>query len=353
MLEHPGRPPSLVVRDVPVPVPASTEALVQVMACGFCHHDLLVMAGVLRRGVKPQVVLGHEISGVVVEVGSAVTHLRPGDYVVSLLTNACGQCDRCRRGREHRCHHGSGIGHSRDGGFAEYVAIAEASLVTISPDPLLRKSPLTSLVRKEERREFPPQNGVFEDFLYGAALFGCPIGVVLQAVQQVAQLHAGETVLVTGAGGGLGVHAVQVAVHLGARVLAVTSSPEKVPHLARLGATEVLEVPPVPLEVSPNPPLPRGDARGVDFSELALALTEDQGVDVVIDTVGAALFPATWRSLSQYGRLLLLGEVTGRPVELNLAEVTVKKHVQSITGKLGVSDRTQAAVLGVRLGLAS
>ena len=59
----------------------------------------------------------------------------------------------------------------------------------------------------------------------------------------------------------------------------------------------------------------------MDFSEVTLALTQDRGADVIIDTVGSPLFPSTWRSLAQYGRLVLLGEVAGRPVEVPLAEV--------------------------------
>ncbi len=283
VLEQPGRPPTLSVREVPAPNPGPGEALVEVAACGFCHHDLLVMAGVLRRGVKPDVVLGHEIAGVVARLGEGVTTLEAGDHVVSLLTNACGRCDRCRQGQEHRCRQGVGIGHGRDGGFAEYVVIAESSLVAI-PKSL---------------------------DLTGAALLACPLGVVLQAMQQVARLRPGETVLVTGSGGGLGVHAVQVGTALGARVLAVTSSPEKAPALAQLGAAEVVEVGP--------PSTSSGQA--LDFSEVVLALTQDQGADVIIDTVGSPLFPSTWRSLAQYGRLVLLGEVAGSPVEVPLAEV--------------------------------
>ena len=289
ILEQPGSPPGLSVRNVPVPVPDPKEVLVEVAACGFCHHDLLVMAGTLRRGVKPGVVLGHEIAGVVDQVGPGVTTMQPGDHVVSLLTNTCGRCDRCRQGREHRCRHGVGIGHGRDGGFAEYVVIAESSLVTI-PKTL---------------------------DLTGASLLACPLGVVLQAVQEVARLRPGETMLITGAGGGLGVHGVQVGAALGARVLAVTSSPPKAPALAQLGAAEVVEFGPLA------------------FSEMVLALTEDQGADVVIDTVGSALFESTRRSLAQYGRLVLLGEVTGNPVQVPLAEVIFRDA--SILGSSGVS----------------
>ena len=275
------------------------EVLVQVAACGFCHHDLLVMAGALRRGVMPGVVLGHEISGVVQQVGGEVGSLRPGDKVVSLLTNACGHCDRCSAGREHRCRNGQGIGHGRDGGFAEYVALSERSLLPLPP----------------------------ETDLLGACLYACPMGVALQGVQEAARVRPGETMLVTGAGGGLGSHAVQLGAALGARVMAVTSSPDKVARLEELGAEQVLEA---------GPPLPsKGSNEEIDFGELALALTGEEGVDVVIDTVGSPLFPSTWRCLAQFGRLVILGEISGRPVELNLAEVIFRDA--RILGSSGVS----------------
>jgi acryloyl-coenzyme A reductase len=279
----------LEVVNVTTPKPGPHQALIQVTACGFCHHDLSVMSGVLRRGVGSGVILGHEISGVVVEIGSGVSGVRQGDRVVSILTDACGHCDRCVNGREHRCREGQGIGHGRDGGFAEYVALAEYSLVKVPEgvDPV------------------------------GAALLACPMGVALQAVQETAQVAPGETVVVTGAGGGLGSHAVQLAAALGARVLAVSSSPEKENALLELGAAEVL-----------------GDS-GLDFAELVMAMTGDEGADVVIDTVGSAVFPSTLRSLAQFGRLVLLGEILGRSVSLNPAEVIFRDA--KILGASGVS----------------
>ena len=292
-LEYPGQQPgsaaSLLPVEAPDPVPGPGEALVQVEACGFCHHDLLVMKGLLRRGVKPGVILGHEISGIVLLVGNDVTTVRAGDRVVTLLVSACGRCDRCLQGREHRCRNGAGIGHSRDGGFAEYVAVSEFSLVPVPDDVDLA----------------------------AAALLACPMGVALQGLQQAAQVHPGETVLVTGAGGGLGAHAVQLGAALGCRVIAVTSSPEKRAALSGLGAHEVLETGPL------------------DFSEVVLALTQDQGADVVIDTVGSPLFPSTWRSLAQFGRWVMLGEVAGRPVQLDPAEVIFRDA--RILGASGVS----------------
>ena len=123
--------------------------------------------------------------------------------------------------------------------------------------------------------------------------------------------------VVTGAGGGLGSHAVQAAAAMGAQVLAVSSSPEKENVLRDLGAAEVLV------------------DSGLDFAELVMALTGDEGADVVIDTVGSALFPSTLRSLAQFGRLVLLGEILGQSVSLNPAEVIFRDA--RILGASGVS----------------
>ena len=289
MLEEPGEEPGLAVREVPLPTLGPRDALVRVGACGLCYHDILVMEGKLRRGVKSKVVLGHEIAGTVMDIGAQVTSLSIGDMVVSILTDACGSCLRCHSGREHRCVEGKGIGHAVDGGMAEYVRVGEFSLV------------------KLPQRWDPAQ----------LCLLACPIGVVFNAIANVAKLEEGETVAVTGAGGGLGVHAVQVAKLIGARVLAITSSEEKVEGIRQLGADEVIET---------------GE---LDFSEVVMALTEERGAEVVIDTVGSPLFPATFHCLSSYGRMVALGEVSGREVGLNLADIIFRDV--SILGSSGAS----------------
>ena len=290
VLEAPGDPPRLTVCDVPMPELRPRDVLVRVLACGFCHHDYLAMRGVLRRGVKRRVVLGHEIAGEVEACGPSVVGLSPGDRVVSLLTNACGACAMCTRGREHRCLRGHGIGHSIDGGFAEYVAVSEHSLVALPPEA----DPLT------------------------ACLYACPIGVALHALRDVGGLQPGETVVVTGAGGGLGVHAVQVALACGANVIAVTTSAGKEERLAALGA-QALHAP------------------DLDFGELVQALTDDRGADVVLNTLGAAAFRASWDALGQYGRMLMVGDVTGEPVSFRPAELLFKDL--RIAGVSGVSRR--------------
>ena len=289
MLERAGPSPRMALRDLPVPQVGPDQVLVKVQACGLCYHDVLVMRGVLRRGIKDQLVLGHEVSGVVAEVCADVTEFQPGDRVASIQTDACGICSRCISGREHRCWDGKGIGHSTDGGFAEYVRLRRASLVKLSP----------------------------EIGLEGACLLGCPMGVGQRAITLVARVRPDERVLVTGAGGGLGAHAVQLAKAAGAQVLAVTTSEAKVGPIKSLGADEVI------------------CSAGLDYSEIVLAMTEDKGVDVVLDTVGSPTFDSAFRCLAQYGRLVLLGEVTGDQVALRLAEVIFRDA--SILGSSGAS----------------
>ena len=291
VLTEPGEEPSVALMEVERAALGPHDVLVEVAACGFCYHDVAVMRGVLRRGVKPEVVLGHEISGHVAETGSAVTTVAAGDAVVAALTIFCGGCSRCRQGAEYRCLSGKGVGHAVDGGFAQVVGLPETSVVTV------------------------PQGLGPED----SALLACPIGVAIRALEDVARLKAGETVLVTGAGGGLGVHAVQVASALGARVLAVTTSPQKVEPLESLAVAEVVL------------------AGELDYSEIVLALTEDNGVDIVFDTVGSAVFRSNLASLAQFGRMVLLGEITGARVSINPAEILFRDA--TIVGSTGAESR--------------
>lgn len=346
-----GRPPALAMTERPVPIPAPGEALLRVDAAGFCHHDLLVMAGALRRGVLPGVTLGHEIAGTIVAIaapappagnrhqhpnddaansralapGNAPHRWQPGDRAVSLLTAACGHCPRCRAGRQHRCPHGAGIGHARDGGFAEYVALPVTALLPV-PDSI------------------PPPE---------AALLACPAGVALNGVN-TAEIAAGEWVVVTGAGGGLGSHAVQLAAMRGARVIAVTTSPDKTPLLETLGATLVLELDAAAdtytdadtgadsdsdsdtstgADSDTSAGADGDTSAGASLAAIVMAMTDDAGAAAVIDTVGPPLWPETLRCLGQYGRLSLLGDVSGASAPTPLAELIFRDlRLQGVSG---------------------
>ena len=199
-VKEPGPTPEFEIREVETPEADPNDVVIEVQATGVCGHDIAIMTGLLRRGVDHNVILGHEISGSIAQVGSDVTGLSEGEPVVASLTASCGRCDRCDSGLDYRCRYGTGVGHGVNGGFAEYVKLPANSVSAL------------------------PSNMD----LTCACLIACPIGVCVRAAKSVARVSAGESVLVTGAGGGLGVHAVQVASALGAaQVFAATSSPEK------------------------------------------------------------------------------------------------------------------------------
>lgn len=292
VLRSGGERPQLQLCDVAVPTPGENDVLLRVAACGICYHDVAVVDGTLRRGIKPDLILGHEVSGVVSAIGDGVTSVKPGDRVVAALTAFCGQCTRCNAGNEYRCLHGRGFGHALDGGFAQYMSVPQSAVIPV-PDSL-------DLVQ--------------------ASLLACPIGVAVSAIEDAARLRSGETALVVGAGGGLGAHLAQVAVALGARVLAVTTSPDKLGDLEALPGVETILA-----------------GSELDFSEIVLALTEDRGADVVLNPVGSALFSSCVASMAQFGRMVVLGEIAGRTARFNLAELLFRDA--TVTGSTGASPR--------------
>ncbi len=289
LVREPGPRPEFAIRDIADPSAGKGEVVVEVEAAGLCGHDIAVMTGLLRRGVDLDIAPGHEIAGRIVDLGASVDGLSAGDAVVAALTASCGACDRCEAGFDYRCRVGQGVGHGINGGFAEYVRLPAHSVVRV--------------------------DGGID--MGAAALLACPIAVCVRAIRSAGGIGAEESALVTGAGGGLGVHAVQVASAMGARVFAATSSPEKLDALERF---------------APGGAILGGE---LDFSELVLAFTEDEGVSLVVDTVGSATFRSSLRSLSQYGRIVLLGEVEGGRSRISLTDIMFRDA--TIRGSTGAN----------------
>ncbi len=283
---EPGGPEALVVEEVDPPRPGPNEALIQVVGAGVDYHDVIIRQGTRRLGVhssdltvhrgkrkekKSGLILGHEVSGIVVEVGELVTRVAPGDRVAAKQLASCGWCKLCRSGNETRCDLAKGT----EGGYAEYVAIAEDALVKVPEDIDLKS----------------------------AAIFACAIGTALHAIKPIGRVQIGDNVLVTGPSGGVGIHAVQLCAAAGARVIAVTSSPEKVDVLKEYGADEVI--------ASPD----------LNFHDAVKDLTDGLGVDVVVDCVGSRTFPSGFRSIAKRGRYLLVGQLFREDISINPALV--------------------------------
>ena len=274
-----GAPNALQLEQIDVPRPVDGEVLVEVKACGVCYLDVIVRSGMRSRAKLP-LTLGHEIAGIVTEVGPNVHSVKKGDRVASTYRIACGHCRYCRGGHGEICDHRRGIGEHRDGGYAEYVTLPESVLANVPADVGFEK----------------------------ACVCGCVIGAVYNAVVKSARVRPGETVLVTGAGGGVGAHAVQISQLAGAHVIAITSSEDKVSRIKDLGAHDVLLTP-----------------RGSDFSVEVKRLTGGRGAEVVIEGVGSATFSFSFKSLAKGGRLVFVGEISGQPAQFNPALMIYKE----------------------------
>lgn len=242
-----GPPESLVVEDVPAPVAGPGEVVVTVKAASVNFPDVLIIQN--KYQFKPPLPFspGSEMAGVVKSVGAGVDNVKPGDRVIAFTTF---------------------------GAFAEEVK-TEAS----------RCSPM-------------PEGMSFED----AAAFVLTYGTSDHALRDRAQLKAGETLLVLGAAGGVGIAAIEIGKALGARVIACASSPEKLAVCKQHGADELINY------------------ASEDLRERVKALTGGRGVDVVYDPVGGPYTELALRSTAWRGRLLVVGFAAGEipRIPLNL-----------------------------------
>ena len=281
VVETPGGVDVLQPRVVPDPVAGPQDVVIKVDSCGVCFHDIVTRNGTLKAGVKMPLILGHEIAGTVVEVGDRVAKFRPGDRVATTQRyHICGSCQHCRTGYEPLCEDRKFLGdYGLVGGYAEYVAVEDDNVALV------------------------PANVPLDE----ASIVACTIGTIVNAMREVGRVSAGETVLVTGSGGGLGMHSIQFAKLQGARVIAQTTSPRKVERLRELGADEVVL-----------------HERGADFSDQVRKLTRGQGVDAVVDNVGSLLFQPIRKSLAVRGRWILVGQLTGDFVPFNPAQLFLK-----------------------------
>jgi alcohol dehydrogenase len=200
------------VREVPDPTAAASGVVVQVKATGMCRSDWHAWAGHEEEIVWPQVP-GHELAGVIAQVGAEVGRWRVGDRVTVPFACGCGRCEWCRAGAAHVCPHQQQPGVDHWGSFAEYVALDAAD---------------TNLVAIPEGVAFP-----------AAATLGCRFATAYRGLVSRARVTHGEWVTVVGAGG-VGLSTVMIARALGARVVAVDRNQEALAAAAELGAEHLV-----------------------------------------------------------------------------------------------------------------
>jgi len=233
-----GPPESLVIEEHDDPSPAEGQILVDVAAAGINFPDVLAIAGQYQVKTPTPFVPGNEAAGVVAEIGDGVKHFAVGDRVI---INTMG------------------------GAFAS-KCVADARMSMPLPDDL--------------------------SFEQGAG-FSVTYGTSYHALKQSANLQPGETVLVLGAAGGVGITAVEIAKAMGARVIAAASSNEKLAFAKSAGADMTVNYSEAPLK------------------ETVKELTDGKGADVVYDPVGGELADQAFRATAWHGRYLVIGFACG------------------------------------------
>lgn len=279
VLDRPNEP--LVVREVPLPDVGPRDARIRVHACGVCHTDLHFVEGLfLAFGVPLPPILGHEVVGVVEDVGSEVTHLQPGDRVGVSYFLSCGYCRYCIEGEEELCLNKRVAGmQDAAGGYAEYIVVPAANTQALPPEL---------------------------DFVDAAPLF-CA-GITVYAALKNAGLRPAHRVAVLGIGG-LGHLGVAVARAMGAEVVALTSTDAKAELARQMGAHHVIA--------------------GGEMGQQLLGMG---GADVILSTtVDTAAILDAFQGLAPGGTLALTG-VTVEPVPIIPALLVTQQ--QRVVGSL-------------------
>lgn len=273
-----GDPNVFEVADVPAPQPAPDQMLVKVSACGVCGHDLLNRAGHFPHTQLPAV-MGHEIAGVVVEAGPLVRQFKVGDRVAVIQRIPCGVCQACRSGQESICVSGPGFyGEGISGGYGEYVIASDRNAVLL-PDSIP---------------------------LHIGSVLSCAIGTGYHALRR-GEFKLGDTVVITGASGGVGIHAVKLAALMGLRVIAISASPGKQDRLLDAGASDVVVT------------------SDYNFHGEVRELTQGKGVDGVLEIAGARTFPSSVRSMRAGGRMVVVGTMEPGNLPFNPAMAVLKE----------------------------
>lgn len=295
----------LSIEEVSLAPPKPVELLVRIAGAGLCHSDLSVINGDRPRPVP--MVLGHEGSGEVVEVGSAIDDVRPGDHVVFQFSASCGRCRRCVEGRPQVCErariskasgelmaggsritsvNGERIGHhSGLSCMAEYAVVDRGSVVVVD-------------------RDLP---------IADAALFGCAVMTGVGAVVNTARIRAGDTVAVVGLGG-VGLSGVLGARLAGAEtIVAIDREPARLEAALSVGATHAV------------------CARDADCVEQVRELTGG-GVDYAFELSGGADAVATAYGVVQYGGTVVIAGLPASTVSFSINQCDFVGQEKSVRG---------------------
>lgn len=286
-----GGPEVLVYEDAPEPEIQANQVLVRVRACALNHLDLFVRGGIPGMKFAMPHVLGSDIAGEVVEVGSLSERVKPGWRVLLSPGLSCRQCEQCLLGNDNLCRRYTLFGYGADGGNCELLAAPEYSVIQIPDDLGFDEAAAVPLV-----------------FL-----------TAWHMLMARARLQPGEDVLVLGASSGVGSAAIQIAKMFQCRVIATAGGEEKLAKARALGADHVI------------------DHYRQDISAEVKKITSKRGVDIVVEHVGAATWPKSLESLAPAGRLVTCGATTGYDARIDLRYLFSKQWsvMGSFMGTMG------------------
>jgi NADPH:quinone reductase-like Zn-dependent oxidoreductase len=272
--EH-GGPEVLHVEEIEDPVAGPGEVLVRVRACALNHLDLWTRRGLPGRTVAFPHVLGNDIAGEVVSLGSPVEGIAPGQRVMLSPGTSCGRCRDCLSGEDSSCRQYRILGYQVHGGYAELVRCPAANVIPL------------------------PEEVAFED----AAAFPLVFLTAWRMLVTRARLRPGDDVLVWAAGSGVGMASIQVAKAFGARVIATAGSDAKLEKARRLGADDVV------------------NHHTADVVAEVRRATGKKGVEVVVEHVGQATWERSIQCLAHRGRLVTCGATSGPAASTELRYV--------------------------------
>jgi len=267
VLKEFGPPDTLKWETVPTPQPQAEEVLLRVGAVSVDLFQMEIRSGRARFPINLPLIMGNGPAGEVATLGADVKGIKTGQRVVVCNNISCGNCKYCRLGRETLClgltsHSGGIIGAHRNGGYAEFVTVPARNCIAL-PDSISYEQ---------------------------ACLIPNTIAPVTKACSDRARIRAGEDVLIVGAGGGMGLHAVQAARTCGGRVIAAIRSNRSIEAVRAAGADEVVST------------------RESDLAQEVGRLTGGLGADVVLDFVATReTLQTCLAALAPAGRLVIMG----------------------------------------------
>ena len=286
--EH-GGPDVLQYEDFPTPIPGPGEVLIKIHAAALNRVDLWVRNGWPGLKLEMPHISGSDGAGEIAALGDSVTDLKEGDRVVINANIGCGECEYCLAGEDNRCRDWHLLGETMRGTLAEYVVVPARNALPIPDDMHFGPAAAASLV--------------FQTAWHSLITRGA--------------LRPGECVLVVGASGGVNTACIQIAKLTGAEVFVVGSNAEKLALAESLGAETLID-----------------RSQEENWSKAVYLATGKQGVDVVVDNVGAGSMMMSMRAAKKGGRILTVGNTGGAKFEIDNRFV-FGKHLSILGSTMG------------------